>query len=524
VNRARVASALIALAVVAVAAEWQDGSLWGRGGFRPEKTNRAFATADGCALCHSASERATANWSATGEDISPYGLWRGTMMANAFRDPYWRAQVAREIRVDPENAAETQALCLRCHGPMASHTARLKKEPSPAVSTAGFDPLARDGVSCTVCHQANPETLGKPESLNGQLDITLDRKIYGPYEDPVSRPMLMHSAYQATHGPHMRKSDLCGSCHTLVTGHFPEQTPFFEWKNSAYAETTTCQECHMPEVGPTRIAHNPGGFDFLIEPRKEVRGHAFIGANAFMLRMLREEREDLGVTAPDASLKRIENASRQLLGTKTAKLTIGEIKRTDGELRFDVRVENQAGHKLPTGYPSRRVWLRVQVRQGRSLLLDSGAFDKDGRLTGKQSGHHNEIAQSDQVQVYELRAVDAAGKPTTSLLRMSKRALDNRILPRGWRVDGPHVDVTKPMGIGDDTDFKAGSDTVRFRVPVPEAGRVRVIAWLHYQSIPPPWVDPLREVDAPEAKIFVEMYDRADKTPETIATASRFGE
>ena len=512
-----------ALAAAVLAAEWQDGSRWGRGRFRPEKTNHAFATADGCALCHSASKRATANWSPTGEDISPYGLWRGTMMANAFRDPYWRAQVAREMTVDPKNAAQTQALCLRCHGPMVSHTARLKNEPSPAIGIAGFDALARDGVSCTVCHQANPAKLGKPESFNGRLDITLERKIYGPYEDPVARPMLMHSAYRATHGPHMRESAICGACHTLVTGHFPEQTPFLEWRNSEFADKTSCQECHMPEVGPTRIAHNPGGFDFPIAPRKIVRGHAFVGANTFMLRMLREEREDLGVTAPDEALQRIENASRHLLGTQTARLVIGEVKRADGTLRFEVRVENRAGHKLPTGYPSRRVWLRVQVRQGRTLLFDSGGFGRDGRLVGKRAGHHNEVSSPDQVQVYELQAADADGKPTTSLLAMSKRVLDNRILPRGWRADGPHVDVTKPMGVGDDPDFVAGSDIVHFKVKTPGEGRLRVIAWLHYQSIPPHWVDALRKVDAPAAKMFVEMYDRADKTPETLATASWFG-
>ena len=518
----RISLLVLTAAVVALSAEWKDGAWWGRGRFRPEKTNHAFATADGCALCHSASEKATANWSATGQDISPYGLWQGTMMANSFRDPYWRAQVARELEVDPENADKTQELCLRCHGPMASHTARLKEEQSPSIRMAGFDPLARDGVSCTVCHQANPAVMGKPESFNGRLDITLDRKIYGPYEDPVARPMFMHSAYEATHGPHMRKSELCGSCHTLVTGHFPEQTPYLEWKNSAFVDSVSCQECHMPEVGPTRIAHNPGGFDFLIEPRREVRGHAFVGANAFMLRMLREQRDELGVTAPDAALQRIENATRKFLGTKSARLAISEIERADGELRFDVKVENRAGHKLPTAYPSRRVWLRVQVRRGRELLLDSGAFGADGRLLGKRPGHHAAISSSDQVQVYELRAADAEGRPTTSLLRMSKRVLDNRILPRGWRADGPHVDVTRPMGVGNDPDFKPGSDTVAFRLPVEGAGRVRVVAWLHYQSIPPPWVDPLRKVDAPEAKLFVAMYDEADKTPETLAVASRF--
>ncbi|MHC4848323.1 MAG: hypothetical protein ACYTEG_07700 [Planctomycetota bacterium] len=518
----RIWISLVLLSLIAVA-EWRDGTRWGRGRFQPQASNHAFATADGCALCHSTHWRATANTSPTGEDVSPYGLWQGTMMANAFRDPYWRAQVAREMSVDPENAAATQELCLRCHGPMVSHTARLKGEASPEIRVAAFDPLARDGVSCTVCHQANPANLGKPESFNGRLDIRLDRKIYGPYEDPVARPMLMHSDYQATYGAHMRKSDVCGSCHTLVTGHFPEQTPYLEWLNSDHKQTT-CQECHMAEVGPTRIARSPGGPDFLIEPRKLVRAHAFVGGNAFMLRMLRENSEDLGVTAPDEALERMEKATRHLLGTRTARLTISEIERKPRSVSFDLKVENLTGHKLPTAYPSRRVWLRVQVRQGRNLLFDSGAFDKDGRLVGKVPGHYTEINAPHQVQVYELRAVDAEGKPTTSLLKMSKRALDNRILPRGWKPDGPHADTTSPQGIGEDADFKAGSDTVRYKVPVLEPGRVRVIAWLLFQPIPPHWVDPLRKVDAPEAKLFTEMYDEADKSPDTLAIVSHFSE
>jgi hypothetical protein len=511
------------IALVAVA-EWQEGLRWGRGGFRPEKTNHAFATADGCALCHSAHPRATANLTPTGEDVSPHGLWKGTMMANSFRDPYWRAQVAREIAEIPESARETQSLCLRCHGPMASHTARLKGEPSPSVAASAFDPLARDGVSCTVCHQANPDSLGKEKSFNGRLDIRLDRKIYGPYDDPFWRPMLMHSDYRATHGPHMRKSELCASCHTLVTGHFPEQTPYFEWKNSVFRKKATCQECHMAEVGPTRIARSPGGRDFRIPARQEVRAHAFVGANTFMLKMLRENREDLGVTAPAAALERIERASRRLLSTRTARLSIDELAREEGEVRFAVRVENLAGHKLPTGYPSRRVWLRVQVRQGREVLFDSGGFDRDGRIVAKRTGHFPEIRSADDAQVYELRAADADGKPTTSLLRMAKRALDNRLLPRGWKEDGPHAETTRPVGIGEDDDFRAGSDTVRYRVSAAGSEPVRVLAWLHYQSVPPHWVAPLRALDAPEAKLFVELYAEADRTPETLATASRFSD
>jgi hypothetical protein len=39
---------------------------------------------------------------------------------------------------------------------------------------------------------------------------------------------------------------------------------------------------------------------------------------------------------------------------------------------------------------------------------------------------------------------------------------------------------------------------------------------MHYQSVPPAWVDPLRTVDTEEAVRFVRMYDAADKEPETV--------
>jgi hypothetical protein len=48
-----------------------------------------------------------------------------------------------------------------------------------------------------------------------------------------------------------------------------------------------------------------------------------------------------------------------------------------------------------------------------------------------------------------------------------------------------------------------------------------VFVWVHYQPIPPHWVEPLRSVDADECRTFVELYDAADKTPETVAAAVR---
>ena len=67
-------------------------------------------------------------------------------------------------------------------------------------------------------------------------------------------------------------------------------------------------------------------------------------------------------------------------------------------------------------------------------------------------------------------------------------------------------------------------DRVRFEIPLenlPE-GRLMIVAWLHYQPIPPRWVAPLRTLEAEAAQSFVGFYDEADKTPDTLALTVGF--
>lgn len=511
------------------------GPQWGGG--QPEGANAVFATADGCARCHSAAPNAHAMRSPLGEDVSPHELWQGTMMANSFRDPYWRAQVAKECELDPERAPEVQALCLRCHAPMHHHTRVLGGQPSTTVAEASLDPLAQDGVSCAMCHQIRARHLGEETTFSGKARIGQGRVIYGPYEEPDSAPMLGMTRYAAVHGEHMRSSALCATCHTLVTSHqgqrFPEQTPFFEWRNSIYsneagetAESRTCQQCHMPDVGATRIARDPAGTDFLLKARDPYRAHAFVGGNALMLEILADNRERLDVRASKQSLQQMARATRRQLTTATVDVSIGPIEHQDSELRFQVRVANKTGHKFPTGYPARRAWLHIRIENEDGTVFDCGGFRRDGTILNVLSAHDTphitRIESSYDVLIWELVPHDADGEPSTSLTTMAKRGKDNRLLPTGWRRDGPHADDTMPMGIGNDIDFVAGSDSVDVVVPYAmNSPTATVIAWVHYQPIPPHWVEDLREVEAPECKTFVELYDAADKTPETVGAAVR---
>ena len=498
----------------------------------------AFLEAQRCALCHSRSPTAIALTTLTGDDASPHGLWRATAMANAFRDPYWRAQMAREVEKAPQNKVAIESLCLRCHAPMASHAARLAGDPELTIEAAANDPLARDGVSCTVCHQAQPDGLGTAASFGGKLEIRDEKRIFGPYTDPAPGPMHMHTGYTPTHGEHVTRAALCGACHTLYTqAHagsppFLEQAPYLEWRNSAFsdesgatADSRTCQQCHMPDLGTMKIARAPGGFDFNIAVRDHVRGHAFVGGNALLLDMLREHAAELGVDAPATALQRMADATRAQLAHSTARIEVLGAHRTASGLEFDVRVQNLCGHKLPTGYPARRAWIEVTVRAGREAMFASGEVDARGSLVGVADElaipHCDRVESANQVPVYEMVAVDARGNPTTSLTEMVARRKDTRLLPRGWRANGPHADETTPVGVDGDDDFADGADTVSYSIDLGGrgSGQLTVLARLRYQTIPPAWVESLRSSATPEAAQFVRMYDGGTREPETLALA-----
>ncbi|MBL8722399.1 MAG: hypothetical protein JNK49_00045 [Planctomycetes bacterium] len=527
----------IALAGGALAQDGLGPGPGWRGPRRPTAHNEVFATGDGCAMCHSASARSVALRDANGVDVSPHALWSASVMANSFRDPYWRAQVAKEIAADPEHAVELQALCLRCHAPMVHHGRRLAGQGPLSVAAAAADPLAQDGVSCTVCHQIQPDGLGTEATFAGRPEIQRGRRIFGPYQEPFGMPMLNFSTYQPSHGAHVQSAALCASCHTLPTEHagkrFPEQTPYLEWRNSVFSDeagrtdtSRTCQECHMPDVGAMRLARNPAGRDFNLAPREHVRAHSFVGGNAFLLDLLAANRESLGVPASVEALQQQAMASRRLLAHDTVALTLGPITRSAGVLEFAVQLENRTGHKFPTGYPARRAWLHVQVRLGDQVLFDSGGFTREGAIADldvpQGEPHRDRITAKSEVAIFELVAADAHDAPTTHLARMHHRLKDNRLLPRGWRADGPHADDTAPVGTAGDADFGPGGDTVHYAVPWPaDRGAATVVVWLLYQTIPPHWVAPLRAVDAEECRSFVRMYDAADRTPETVAVAVR---
>ncbi len=216
-----------------------------------------------------------------------------------------------------------------------------------------------------------------------------------------------------------------------------------------------------------------------------------------------------------------------------ARLTIGKVERNGERLRIPVAVENLAGHKLPTAYPSRRVWLQLAVHaaDGR-LLFASGQYDQQGRLVDFQGQplpselaggpivpHRQTIRSTAEVQLYESIMADAQGQTTFTLLRGASYRKDNRLLPRGWSTDHPDGPATAPVGTEDDESFVGGSDTVVYDVPVADPGSLTIDVSLHYQALSPRLVNELLKFDTPEIRAFQDVCRRTPPQPETLATA-----
>jgi hypothetical protein len=159
-------------------------------------------------------------------------------------------------------------------------------------------------------------------------------------------------------------------------------------------------------------------------------------------------------------------------------------------LELTVDVTNKTGHKLPTGFPGRRLWLYVHVTGADGKpVFESGAWDPaTGELKAPaRQPHRDRISSPAEVAVYETEMATPDGQPTLSLLRAARYAKDNRILPQGFR---PNPQIA-PAGVTGDPDFLPGADRVKYAIPVHRPGPYTVRVQALYQSVPPSHAAPL---------------------------------
>lgn len=484
-----------------------------------------FRDAEACAQCHLVADDTPVLHDATGANVSPVLLWRASMMGLAARDPYYLAVFQEEIAREPERKDEIEKLCTRCHAPAGSEElANQGAHLSFDELTSGDSPaarLGRGGVTCSLCHQIAANGLGSDQTFTGKFSVGYQRQIFGPYNNPLTEPMMLIVNYTPTYGSHITSSELCATCHTVIiptpSGEVVEQATFLEWRSSSYAPDRTCQSCHVPPVDNQGMAISTpvASFPEDLAPRNPVGRHELVGGNAYMLRLIADAIEWSGAGIAASELMASADRSEAHLRT-AAHLTIRETRREGDTLVVTVRVENKTGHKLPTGYPSRRVWLHLTVTAGGSVVFESGAPDA---LPAAEI-HRDTITSPDQVQIWEATFVDVAGKPTHRALDARRYNKDNRILPEGFAPTGSDRTRTEPLGTTGDASFVPGSDEVTYRIAGVPAGAT-VDVELLYQSLRPETVDAIEKAKTPAGSRFVDLVRARPITSSVMATASQ---
>ena len=418
-----------------------------------------FLTSDQCINCHDATyaNSAEANMlidkaNTKGQvkiNVSPYGEWRVSPMGLAGRDPIFFSQLQSETNNLPADKTCIENTCLHCHGVMGQRQQAIDTGPSdeckdifaieppegvpfgkpfakstvtawqdnlPNNHDAQYGALARDGISCMVCHQIDQQGLGTEAGYTGNFVTGEPGHVVGPYDSDEVIPKPMQNALNITpeFGPQITNSDICGSCHNILLPTFNndgtphkhkapngqmvsatyEQTTHLEWVNSDFSKKgsfQSCQDCHMPtdfKVGDThnelqgiKIAniesndmppttHRLPDEDITLTPRDRFARHSLHGLNVFLNEMFQQFPMILGLRQMDYMINTnvqpalitgrdsmIEMAEKQ-----TADVLITDFGSTDGKtLNVAVEVVNKTGHFLPSGVGFRRVFLETIV-------------------------------------------------------------------------------------------------------------------------------------------------------------------
>ena len=510
-----------------------------------------LGTSDACSACHSASPGATALRDDQGQPVGPYDLWQGSMMANAGRDPIWRAVVSAEIAATPGAADLIGQRCMACHAPMAWSQTVADGTPPPGIEilseSTDQTQLALDGVSCSLCHQITPDGLGTEASWKGNYALSDDRTIYGPHPNPQGAAMTA-AGWTPEQGSHVNQANLCATCHTLITealapdgtptgGSVVEQGPLLEMLASQYA-SSSCQGCHLPprtdqEVSfQTRIARNADGTDDTTLPERDIGRHVFVGGNTLVPQLLRDNRSLFNPRASDAGFDATVAAARSQLRYRTAIVALTEGSRTGDQLQFSTSIQTQVGHKFPSGIPLRRAWLRVEVRDATdAVVFLSGDYDLRGRILvdgavapfelpgGPLPPHLEAVTSDDQVQIYESVLADESGSPTWLLLRGAGYAKDNRLLPAGWNPNNENATRVAPAGVGTDADYLSGGDDLTWTVDTSGfVGPFTVDARLLYQPLGHRYAEEILLAGTPETDALGDLLATSDTRPELVAT------
>jgi len=415
----------------------------------PGKTPQMYVTSDQCLSCHgglgapygamfinprdgtaSVAYNGKGVNASQGVNISQYGEWRWSMMGLAGRDPIFYAQLETEVAVHPQHAPAIVNTCFSCHGAMGQRQnvldngkdamfqhayvsqqfAQIDNPKDPKYRLGQYGALARDGISCTVCHHMVETDKPLDQLITGNFDVGKPDELFGPYKDHEisTHPMKTGLGVTPKYDVYIKSSRMCASCHVLnvpvyddkgnQVGTAFEQATYLEWLNSEFdneytpnnPKARTCQQCHMPNdyhglplrqrIAASEDATYPEvdnrARNDLIQTRfrDDYPRHVLLGVNVFAMQMFSQFNKILGVNTtidfmtgsteglPNAINNAMLQASQM---TADVKVTIQKLDLAKAaalaNLVAEVRVTNKTGHRFPTGVGFRRAFLEFQV-------------------------------------------------------------------------------------------------------------------------------------------------------------------
>lgn len=475
------------LGALATGAAWAADAGVALPGTQPGELTEDIRPPELCEACHGGYAEQAANDS-----------WKGSMMANAARDPLFQAA----LTIANQDVPGSGELCIRCHSPRAFLFGRASP---PLIATLEKEDF--ESVSCDFCHRLTKGPTGTPLVGTGQYFVANDVVRRGPIADALA-------PHEWEHAPWFSESTFCAVCHDVsnpLQGNFAIERTYTEWASSAYAaEQKSCQSCHMPSA-KGKACGAPG------MPERELHVHELAGGNNWVPRVLSAEHPELGRGA--AYERTALAAEKQLKSAASLELELPDGAEPGSTLSFAVRVVNLTGHKLPTGYPEgRRSWLEVVVRDGAgAVLLHSGRYDSASA----------DRVEDPQLRTYEVRMA-SAGKEGFHFVLQDELLQDNRIPPRGF-VPAPD---TKPVGrqypaLADPAGGPARLahwDVAPYSVSIPAGatGELEVSATLWYQTTSRPYVEFLRDANHSDGagQRIAELWAKHGQSP-PFAMASR---
>lgn len=488
----------------------------------PTGYNTLFAGSGECLQCHNSMV------DADGNNIGILDAWKSTMMGNAAKDPFWKAKVSFETIINPGLAEEIESTCTKCHAPQGNFEAQHNGQAHYSMAEMNNDPLAKDGVSCTVCHQILEESHG---NFSGNIQFNTEHKIYGPYSDIFPNPMINTTGYTPTYSTHIKDSELCANCHTLLTptvdlngqptgDEFVEQSVYQEWKNSeSFTNGVSCQDCHLPEINESVVISTMPPW---LTGQSPFGKHELVGGNVFMLRLLRDNIDELELTAGaedfDASISRTLHQLQEL----SLQLELNIEERDQDSLYLSLRILNHAGHKVPSGYPSRQVFVQLEVQnEANESIFLSGAMDENFQILNEDEEyepHYSMINNENQVQIYQTVMANVEDEVTTTLLHAAYPLKDNRLPPIGFSTSHPSYDTTIIAGQAaiDETfnPSEEGGDMIKYHVPIQQyQGELKVTAKVYYQTVGSKWLEDMFNESSEDIDLFEGMYESSDKSP-----------